>query len=225
MNLEETYAKKHKIGLEKIKRENEFIDENLNNNNDTRRGIALLIRPSEEVLKNIQNKANELKKIDSSLYVYSKDCLHITLYSFIKQTEDFTYEHEQHELYSRISKEALSCFKSFKINCKGLMFTDKTVLVKGFPEDMMQQIKQKIRETLNRYNISNNEPYKDDMYHLSLARFKSRIVNREKLIKFVEENYNNDFGSFDVSEVELIYHDWYDTKREVLGKISLLNNI
>ena len=105
------------------------------------------------------------------------------------------------------------------------MFTDKTVLVKGFPEDTMQQIKQKIRETLNRYNISNNEPYKDDMYHLSLARFKSRIVNREKLIKFVEENYNNDFGSFDVSEVELIYHDWYDTKREVLGKISLLNNI
>ena len=47
MDLEEIYNQKHQKGLEKIISENEFIDENLNNENDTRRGIQLLIRPSE----------------------------------------------------------------------------------------------------------------------------------------------------------------------------------
>ena len=47
MDLEEIYNQKHQKGLERIISENEFIDENLNNENDTRRGIQLLIRPSE----------------------------------------------------------------------------------------------------------------------------------------------------------------------------------
>ena len=223
MNLEEIYYQKHIKGLESIKNENEFLDENLNNANDTRRGIALLIRPSEEVNKKIQNKVKELKYIDSSLYLYSTDCLHISLYSFIHQTKDFIYKNEQKELYIRLSKEVLSNVKKFKISCKGLMFTETAILVKGYPEKTMNEIRKNIRETLYKNNISHIEKYKDDICHLSLGRFKNRITNREKLIQFVDDNYNYDFGSFDVSEVELLCHDWYDTKKDVFEKFKLLS--
>lgn len=222
MNLEEIYKRKHIVGLECIKNQNEILDENLNNSNDTRRGISLLIRPSEKVSKSIQSKVKELMNIDTNLYLYSPECLHITLYSFIHQTKDYIYDGKQKELYKRLSKEILSNYKQFKINCKGLMFTEKTILVKGFPEETMNEIRNNIRETLYKNNIIHTEKYKDDICHMSLARFKNRIINREKLIQFVNDNYNYDFGTFDVSEVELICHDWYDTKRDLFEKFKLV---
>ncbi len=222
MNLEEIYNQMHIQGLESIKNQNEVLDENLNSNNDTRRGIALLIRPSEKVSRSIQNKVKELRNIDENLFLYGPKCLHITLYSYINQTKDFKYENEQKELYKKLSKEVLSKFKKFKITCKGLMFTKNTILVKGYPEETMNEIRNNIRETLYKNNINHTEKYKNDICHLSLARFKEKIANREKLIQFVNENYNYDFGSFDISEVELICHDWYDTKRDIFEKYKLV---
>lgn len=222
MDLEEIYNQKHKKGIDSIINGNEFLDENLNNNDDTRKGIHLLIRPSEKVIKSIQNKARELQHIDSNLYIYSPECMHFTLFSYINQTENFKYKKEQKELYQRLSKEIISNFKKFTISCKGLMLTDRTILVKGYPERTMNDIRKKIRETLYKNDISYTELYKDDICHLSLVRFKNKIANREKLVKFVTDNYDYNFGLFDVSEVELICHDWYDTKRDIFDRIKLL---
>lgn len=223
MNLEEIYNQKHKQGIEKIMSGNEFLDENLNNANDTRRGIHLLIRPSEEVIKKIQNKIAEIKSIDPNLYIYSSDCLHFSLFSFTHQKKDFIYKKEQKELYIKLSKEILSNVKKFKISCKGLMLTDKAILVKGFPEKTMNEIRNNIRKKLDENNINHTEIYKDDICHLSLVRFKSKIANREKLVEFINDNYNYDFGLFDVSEIELLCHNWYDTKRDVFEKFKLLS--
>ena len=222
MDLEEIYNQKHQKGLERIISENEFIDENLNNENDTRRGIQLLRRPSEKVITSIQEKAKEIKKIDPNLYIYNPECLHFTLFSFIHVTKDFNYTKEQVELFKKISNEVLSNFKKFKITNKGLMFTSKAILVKGYPEKIIYDILTTLNKALANNNISRMNLYKDIIFHSSLVRYKTKISNRDKLIKFISDNYYYDFGTFDVSEIELIYHDWYDTKREVLDKIKLL---
>lgn len=222
MNLDEIYNQKHKQGIENIMSGNEFLDGNLNNDNDTRRGINLLIRPSEEVTKEIQNKIVEIKNIDPNLYLYSSDCLHFSLFCFVHQTKDFIYKTEQKKLYIELSKEILSNVKKFKISCNGLMLTDKGVLVKGFPDATMNEIRNKIRKILDEKNINHTEIYKDDICHLSLVRFKNKIENRKKLVEFINNNYNYDFGFFDVTEIELLYHDWYDTKRDVFEKFKLL---
>lgn len=222
MDLDKIYTQMHIQGKESIIRENEYVDENLNNSYDTRRGIALIIRPSEKVIKSIQDKLKEIKNIENNIYIYRPECLHLTLYIFISQTKDFIYEKEQKELYKKISKEVLSNFKKFKISCRGLIFTNETILVKGFPEKTMNEIRNKIRETMYKNNVSLNEKYKNDICHISIARFKNKITNRKKLIQFVSDNYNYDFGSFDVSEIELIYHDKYDTKRDIFERFKLI---
>ena len=102
------------------------------------------------------------------------------------------------------------------------MFTGKAILVKGYPEKIIYDILTTLNKALANNNISRMNLYKDIIFHSSLVRFKTKISNRDKLIKFISDNYYYDFGTFDVSEIELIYHDWYDTKREVLDKIKLL---
>jgi hypothetical protein len=83
MDLASHYTNLFTESCEKISNDNYVIDTQIDNLNDNRLGITLLIRPTEEIKNSIQLFLNELKKVDASQYYYPNSDIHITVMSII----------------------------------------------------------------------------------------------------------------------------------------------
>ena len=68
-------------------------------------------------------------------------------------------------------------------------------------------------------NLKLEERYKTISSHITIARLKNKLNNPEKFISFVEQK--NYFGKMKVESIELCYHNWYDTQKQVLLNIKL----
>lgn len=85
----------------------------------------------------------------------------------------------------------------------------------------MELLRQRLRQSILDNNMNLDERYPTISSHITIARFKNKIEERKRLIEILKEYENYDFGTFKVSEIELIYHNWYDSKKEVLEKYRI----
>ena len=88
-------------------------------------------------------------------------------------------------------------------------------MAKGYYEDGMRQLRAAIRKAVREAGLPLEERYETFSCHVTTVRFP------EKIFAFLEEESRVPFGKFQVDEIELVYHDWYDAKKKILGRISL----
>lgn len=221
MKIDNLYTNINNNGILKIKNKEEKIDEYLNHMEDRRMGLALLIRPSKQIQRKIAEIEQVIKKIEPNQYFYENYQHHITLLDFTTARQDFKYSKKQIEIYTTILEDVLKNIKKFKIHCKGLIVSNDAILVKGFYENIMNQIREELRNKMRENNLKNDERYKTMSSHITIARFKEPLKNRDKLLKTLKMYEQYDFGEFYVSNIEFVYHNWYDSKRELLRDYSL----
>lgn len=82
----------------------------------------------------------------------------------------------------------------------------------------MELLRQRLRQSILDNNMNLDERYPTISSHITIVRFKNKLQERKGLIEILKEYENYDFGTLKVSEIELIYHNWYDSKKEVLEK-------
>lgn len=185
---------------------------------DTRMAIALLIRIKGEVSHKISEYIQKLKGIDSSLYYYPQQDFHITVLDILRGEPDRKIP-ENIESYVSCIQKCVEKISPFFIKFKGTTASDNCVLVCGYYEYGMEEVRQTIREALAENKLDLEERYKTFSSHITVARIIDKIRNVDAVLP----NLKNDieFGCMKVDSLELSFHNWYDSQKTKIAEFKL----
>ncbi len=221
MELESLYEGIMNKGFTAMENQKEYVDNFIGDETDTRMGISLVIRPPKVLKTEIMKIENELKELENNQYYYPENDYHITLLDIITGRQGYMYTSEQIDNSKKIIIQALENVSPFEINLNGVIASDGAIIVRGFYEEEMKTLRQKLRQAIIENHMKPDERYPTISSHITIARFKKQIEQRERLIEMLKKYQNYNFGTFKVYEIELIYHNWYDSKKEILERYSL----
>ena len=190
----------------------------INAKNDNRKSLVLLIRISPEISEKIEKCISELKNIEPNLYYYPKEDFHITIIDILKGVEGRTIPKNLNE-YIDCIKKCANEIKPFKIEFNGLTASDNAVMVKGYYEYELQKFRELLRKSLKEKGLDLEERYETISSHITIMRVPDKLENPKELIKCIEQERM--FGIMNIDSFELSFHNWYDTKKEVLLNIKL----
>ena len=208
-------------GLTYIRIGQEYIDNWINSDTDRRMGISLLIRPTNAIKHEVQSLLEKIKETEPSQYYYPIQDIHVTLFDLITAKQDFNYTNKQINVFKEITQLSLNNTNKFKINFDGIIASDGAIIVKGYYDKQMDEIRQRLRKEILNHNLKNDERYTTKSCHMTIARFSKNIQERKKLIDFIKKHNRHAFGQMEVSEIELIYHNWYDSKKEIIHRYKI----
>ena len=90
---------------------------------------------------------------------------------------------------------------------------------KGYYEDHLLIFREKLRGMLKLKGLLLEERYKTVSSHVTIARLYNKFQNAEKLLEYIERPRS--FGTMTVQNMEISFHNWYDTRTEILSTIEL----
>ncbi|HON07957.1 MAG TPA: mutarotase [Verrucomicrobiota bacterium] len=230
MSLAEHYDKLYCSSIERIRIDNYQIDDLIDSPNDKRRGITLLIRPDENIRKNVHGFIDKLKAIEPRQYYYPDSDIHLTVLSIILCYEGFDLSHIAVDDYVKVISRSLHNCSSFMIEFKGITASPSCIMIQGLPQtDILNQIRNSLRRNFKASKLqqSIDKRYTIKTAHLTAVRFKKKLKNKEKFLKLVEAYRSFDFGGFKVDTMELVYNDWYLREKYVkqLYRFNLKSNL
>ena len=185
---------------------------------DSRMSLVVLIRIPLNVAEKINSCIDDLKGIEPNLYYYPVKDFHITVMDVLKGEEGRRIPQNITE-YIRCIEECSKEISPFKIRFDGLTASDNAILVRGYYDDQLMVFRQKLRDMLKQRGLSLEERYKTISSHATIARLHSKYQNPERLLDYIEKPRS--FGTMTVSSMEISFHNWYDTSKEVLSAIEL----
>ena len=218
MDLQEHYQKLYDESTIKIIADDYQIDPLIDDPNDLRFGITLVIRPSEKVKNNIQLFLNELKSVEPHQYYYQNQDIHITVMSIISCYQGFQLSSINIDDYIKIIKKSFADFNTTRIQFKGVTVSPSCILLQGFMEDdVINNFRNRLRENFKNSTLeqSIDKRYAIQTAHSTVVRFKELFTHKKDFLKIIEDYRNVDFGTFKVSSVELVYNDWYQREKKV----------
>ncbi|MEN2398582.1 mutarotase [Flavobacterium sp. MC2016-06] len=226
MNLTEHYNQLYKKSSEAILASNYNLDTQINNTSDSRFGITLLIRPSEEIKANMKLFLEELKKVDAAQYYYPDSDIHITVMSIISCYEGFRLDQIASNDYIETICRSLVELDEIKIHFKGVTASTSALMIQGFPtDDSLDNLRNKLRDNFKNLNLqqSIDSRYTISTAHTTVVRFQEKLQDPEKLMQVAAKFRDFDFGEFNVENLELVYNDWYQREKttKVLGEFRL----
>lgn len=219
MNLQEHYNELYKQSSEAILAGNYKLDSQINDQNDSRFGITLLIHPNETIKANIQLFLNELKAIDPLQYYYPNSDIHITAMSIISCYEGFSLDKVSIPDYVEIIQKSLLDLNEIKIEFHGVTASPSAIMIQGFPTDeSLNNLRDKLRENFKKSTLeqSIDSRYAISTAHVTVVRFQEKLQTPEKLIAITNKFRDFDFGTFTVDKIELVYNDWYQRERNTI---------
>jgi len=216
MNLTEHYKELYESSIRKIENGDYRTDLLIDSTADRRFGITLLIRPPENVKNRIQLFLDELKRVDPSQYYYPNSDIHITVMSIISCYEGFQLDQISFPDYIDLIKESLSEIDRFEIKFKGITASDSGIMIQGFPQnDILNNLRNNLRTIFKNSDLEQSIDirYSLQTAHSTVVRFRRKLQNKNEILEIFESYTNSDFGSFEVKELELVFNDWYQRKR------------
>lgn len=193
------------------------VDPNLNNPDDRRYGITLLIRPPREILSPVTDFLQELQKAEPGLYYYNEEDIHLTVLSIISCYVGFELNLINVNDHIGLIKESLKGIEPFNIHFKGITAASSAVMIQGFPEeDKLNQIRDSLRLHYKRSDLQHRMDvrYAIKTAHSSVIRFPQKPSDSESFISLLEKYRTYDFGLFTVDTLEFVFNDWYQQKEK-----------
>lgn len=226
MNLTELYNNLYKRSIDDIRNGNNTIDRLIDDKNDKRRGLTVLIRPNDNIQEAIARFQHKLMLIDQEQYYQPLPDMHVTVLSIISCYDDFDLGQIDPSKYIRLLEESASNITDMDLQFQGVSASPEAVMIQGFPlNEGLEQLRDQLREN---FKVSALQQTIDQRYrlttaHITAVRFREQIKTPEMFVERLENYRDADFGSFKAKEIELVYNDWYQKKHIVktLHKISL----
>lgn len=189
-------------------------------------GITLLLRPSTDVKQKIADFLIKIRKVAPQQYYYPESDLHITVLSIISCYAGFEVQQINTADYISGVKHCLKYFTPFKIHFKGVALTNTGIILQGFPADeQLNTLRDKLRKYFKNSDLqqSIDSRYALETAHSTVMRYTSPVENKDFFINTVENFRAFDFGYSEVTEMELVYNDWYQRKAntKILSLYSL----
>ena len=218
MTLENHYKKLYHDSIDKISSDNYHIDTLIDSKNDRRFGLTLIIRPSNEIKKKIQNFLKNFKEIEPNQYYYPNSDIHITVMSIISCYSDFDMSKIDVQKYIDLTEKCLLKGIDLNITFKGITASPSGVMVQGFMNNNeLNDIRNRLRKEFKNSNVeqSLDKRYLIQTAHSTIIRFRKELSQKEKFLELLDNSINYDFGTFKVNKFELVYNDWYQREQYV----------
>jgi len=220
--LETLYSSINSENLPKILSGQETTDPILRApENDKRFGITLLIPIHGSTAKSLCSLENEIRAIEPDLYFYPESDLHITVLDLIAAHENFKRDNDLIQKFVRIIEKAVSDIPPFDISFKGIIASNAGILAKGYYRNGVQEIRSRMRAFAESEGINFRERYQTISAHVTIARFKSAIRNRQELSSHLHTKSDREIGIMTVNELRLVIHDWYNRRKEDIVRFAL----
>ena len=218
MTLENHYKKLYHDSIDKISSDNYHIDTLIDSKNDRRFGLTLIIRPSDEIKRKIQNFLKNFKEIEPNQYYYPNSDIHITVMSIISCYNDFDMSKIDVQKYIDLTEKCLLKGIDLNITFKGITASPSGVMVQGFMNNNeLNDIRNRLRKAFKNSNVeqSLDKRYLIQTAHSTIIRFRKELSQKEKFLELLDNSINYDFGNFNVNKFELVYNDWYQREQYV----------
>ncbi len=226
MDLEQHYTNLRESALSGFREGRFELDPYLTSAQDDRYGITLLLRPDAAVKENIGALLQELKQVEPEQYYYPASDIHTTLLSIISCHAGFRLNSIAVGEYLAVLQECLAGIKSFQVDYRGITASPSCLMVQGFPDSaQLQNLRDSMRDTLRKTSLRHtlDSRYVLTTAHCTVVRFKAPLQNPSAFLEKVQGYTTKAFGSTRVSQVELVYNDWYQRQAVVqqLGVFEL----
>lgn len=212
------YDKMWDDALEKLEKGELEIDPYINYKNDLRRGITLLIKPEKNLLNSFGDFIKNVMVKEPGQYFYKPEEIHVTVLSIINCSVEFKLSRIHLPDYLTAIENSLKNIHPFNIEFKGITASPSCLLFQGFPENNnLEIIRNNLRAEFNRGELfhSIDARYKIKTAHCTAARFMEGLKDKNVFIDLLKENREKYFGNTRVSEIGLVYTDWYHKKENV----------
>jgi 2'-5' RNA ligase len=185
---------------------------------DPRRGVTLVFRPAPPVRDAVAVFLNRLNAVCPGQHIYLPEEFHVTVLSIISGTEHWRREMERLDAYRRLIREVLARHRSFKINFRGVTASPGSVLIQGFPHgDTLATIRDDLRAAFAQNGLGDmlDRRYKISGAHMTATRFGKPCADLEPLLAFLKQSREIPFGETEVTNLQLIFNDWYASAETV----------
>jgi len=179
---------------------------------DPRRGVTLVARPPQSVRDKVRDYLERIALVCPEQYGYRPEELHVTVLSIISGTESWRAEIRQLASYRAIIGAVLGRQRSFRIRFRGITASPGSVMIQGFPmDDGLAGIRNELRTAFAEEGFSRllDRRYRISTAHITAVRFRHPGVNTAELLALLEEGREMDFGEMHVTNLQLIWGDWY----------------
>ena len=190
----------------------------LDKQTDLRRGMTLIIRPSQEVAERISLFLTELAVAEADQYFYHPNEFHLTLLSLFTATPDYKPLYKKQSAFIGAADQVLSQARPFKIRFRGVTAAPGAVMIQGFPEDdSLNVLRNKLREQLSENGLGDglDARYPIITAHITVFRFQQQPNKVESFLKCLRQYRLFDFGEMNVSAVQMVENDWYMSRNKV----------
>ncbi len=218
MSLKRHYHKMFESSADAIAAGSHKIDTLIYDPADTRRGITLLSRPSEEIKHNLLQVTNAFRMIEPSQYFHPASDLHITILSLVSCFETFNLSTVNISSYIEILKPIFLRTQPLKIEIRGITSSPEAIVACGyFERNSLNELRDEIRESINQSGLYHrmDTRYPIRTAHITLMRFARKMEHGKESLELLEKYRDTPFGSYTINEAELVYNDWYQRKSQV----------
>lgn len=215
MNIQDLYNTLHIRSSQAIRDGKYVVDRQIDSPSDRRYGITLLLRPSPEIKGPIEAFQDKLKEVEGGQYYYPPTDIHITILSIISCYNGFNLEDISPEDYVAVIAQSLDAVRPFRILFKGVIASETGALIQGFPDDSgLDNLRNALRENFRKSGLqqSIDSRYPIRSAHATVMRFRHELKDTAGFLQVIEQYRTYCFGEFPVTQVELVYNDWYQKK-------------
>ena len=207
------YNKLYNDGMEKIRADQYQTDDLITSSSaDQRFGLALVIRPDEHVKERILKFLAALQAIEPHQYYYPSSDIHITVLPIIDCYVGFDFNQIEVQDYIDLINQSISSPQNIEIDFKGITASPSCIMIQGFPQQSaLDDLRNGLRTA---FKTSSLQQTIDTRYflrtaHATVVRFTQPFTAKEEFLQVLEKFKDYDFGKATISEMELIYNDWY----------------
>jgi len=194
----------------------EFLfDDLLDNPRDDRRGVTVLIRPTREVVANIQDFLTGAQALEPEQYYYHPTEIHVTVLSIISCYAGFRLPDLALAAYCDLIQAALRDVPPLTIQFTGLTASPACIMIQGFPltehlDTLRAALRARFKQSTLAYTIDTR--YTITTAHCTVMRFKKNLLNPQRFLDYIAHYRQANFGSSLITDVEFVYNDWYQRR-------------
>lgn len=210
--LKEQYNRLWSEAIKKIESGQIHPDYRIDDSEDNRYGLTLIMLPSPEIRNVIAETFQLVRKTVPEQYFYPISDIHLTLLSIISCQPGFDPEQIKINEYVSLLKPILENTEPFRIEFKGITASPEAVMVCGYPEeDSLNSLRNKIRTAFKDNSLYHtiDKRYTIQTAHVTIMRFRKKVDHLTEFVEQLNSIKQKSFGADLIRECHLVGNDWY----------------
>lgn len=129
MNLAELYSNLYERSIENIRKGNNLEDRLIDDRNDKRQGLTVVIKPDDAIKEAISHFQKELMLVDEEQYYQPLSDMHITVLSIISCYDGFDLGEIDISEYIRLFEESTMSIADIELQFRGISASREAVII------------------------------------------------------------------------------------------------